>query len=213
MGKKNLLRILGLGSAANVVRTVINTRNFEGNTISYVVHNLTRRTIVLSDLRAEIGPHKMLDLEKVADTSTIQRSHDLKFALNTSRLRLCSHGIVSKNKPEIQVIERIVEKQGNGFDEDRLKEILRQIVGEKQTVLDPSQPLLEALAALEKKIAAIGGKEDETDIPSLDPELLAELQSKAVAKISDTIETGLKKSGKKVILKDTGLGDLANELA
>lgn len=186
--------------------------SFEGNTISYVVHNITGRTIVLSDLRAEIGPHKMLDLERVADRPAIQRSHDLKTALNTSKLRLCSHGVILKSKPEIQVIERIIEKEG--IDEDKLREILQQIVSEKPqtTVVDPSQALLAALAALEKKISAIGGKEDEGDMPTIDPALLAELQSKAISKISESIETGVKKPGKKVILKDTGLDDLADEL-
>ena len=181
--------------------------------MSYVIHNLTKRTIVLSDLRAEIGPHKMLDLEKVADRPTIQRSGDLKVALNTSRLRLCSHGVVSKSKPEIQVIERIIEKQGSGFDEDRLKEILRQIVGEQKPI-DSSQALLGALASLEQKIASMGGnKQGDFDMPDIDPELLANLQSKAIDKISENIETGVKKSGKKVILKDTRLDDLADELA
>jgi len=171
----------------------------------------------------------MLDLEKVADRAKIDRSYDLRLALNTSRLRLCSQGIVSKTtKPEVQIIEveKVVEKHHHHheqqpqsqppLDEARLLALIQQAV--KQTSPQPqgtesNQQILDAMADLHKKIEAIRGDElKDLDLPSIDPVKLAELQAKAIDKMSENIETGNKKTGKKVILKNTRLGDLANEL-
>lgn len=193
--------------------------------MSYVVHNLTNKTIVLSDLRAEIGPHKMLDLEKVAERTAIDRSYDLQCSLNTKRLRLCSQGVVSKtSKPEVVIVEKIIEKHHHhepkqqGLDEARLATLMKKMLLEHQAVTPPapkdsSEQILQAMSALQAKIDAMGGDESfGTDMPSIDPEKLAELQAKAIDKMSESIETGIKKTGKKVILKNTHLGDLANEL-
>ncbi len=196
-----------------------------GDNISYIVHNLTNKTIVLSDLRAEIGPHKMLDLEKVAERTAVDRSYDLRLALSTKRLRLCSQGVVSKtSKPEVIVVEKIIEKhhykesEQQGLDEARLAALMKKIMLENQVApqpapVDSSEKILQAMSALQAKIDAMGGKDSSgIDMPSIDPEKLAELQAKAIDKMSESIETGIKKPGKKVILKNTHLGDLANEL-
>jgi len=202
-----------------------------GDTISYIVHNLTKRTIILSDLRAEIGPHKMLDLEKVAERNAIDRSYDLRTALTTKRLRLCSQGIVSKTvKPEVLVVEKIIEKHHHHetatntqtLDEERLVALMTKIMRENQAAqpvaapaVDSSDKILEAMSALQSKIDSMGGDDPEgvgIGMAAIDPERLAELQAKAISKISEGIQTGIKKTGKKVILKNTNLGDLASEL-
>ncbi|KKM23190.1 hypothetical protein LCGC14_1617740, partial [marine sediment metagenome] len=101
--------------------------------------NLTNKAIILSDLRAEIGPHKMLDLEKVAERTAVDRSYDLRLALSTKRLRLCSQGVVSKtSKPEVFVVEKIIEKHHHhesgqqGLDEARLAALMKKIMLENQ---------------------------------------------------------------------------------
>lgn len=190
--------------------------------MSYIVHNLTNRTIVLADLRAEIGPKKMLDLEKVAARSDIDRSYDLRFALDSHRLRCCSTGIVSRNsKPEIQVVEKVIEKhevehhhhESSGIDEMRLMAMMKRVMAENKPAAGDNQQVLDAVAALQKQLETMGGESgSESEGPSIAPELLADLQAKAVAKMSEDIETGNKKSGRKVILKNTRLGDLADEL-
>ena len=208
-------------------KDLLHTQDSElvGDNISYVVHNLTKRTIVLSDLRAEIGPQKMLDLEKVAERTAIDRSYDLRLALDTKRIRLCSQGIVSTiAKPEVRVIEKVIEKHHHHkqeiqtIDEVRLAALMRRIMKENQEASQPaptdsSQQILRAMSALQAKIDAMGGEESSgINMPSIDPEKLAELQAKAINKMSESIETGIKKTGKKVILKNTNLDDLANEL-
>lgn len=166
----------------------------------------------------------MLDLEKVARREAIDRSYDLRLALDTKRIRLCSQGIVSKTaKPEVRVIEKVIEKHHHHetntqtIDETRLAALMRKIMLENQAPAaapDASQQILEAMNALQAKIESMGGDDSSSgiDMPSIDPEKLAELQAKAIAKLSENIEIGIKKPGKKVILKNTRLGDLANEL-
>ncbi len=192
----------------------------------YVVRNLTKRTIILSDLRAEIGPLKMLDLEKVAHREAIERSADLRTALQSRRLRLMSNGVKSVPEKEIQVIEKITEKiiekhiekpSEDGMDEKKLEAMMRRILAEQTK--EPTSPkdntnvILNAVAALKEQLANISSTKDGvSDMPDIDPVLFADLQSKAIEKISETIETGSKKVPKKVKLKNTRSTDLASEL-
>jgi len=199
--------------------------------MAFVVHNLTKRTIVLSDLRAEIGPQKMLDLEKVAERNAIDRSYDLRTALGTKRLRLCSQGVISTSpKPEVHVIEKLVEKhhhhhteehhhEKETLDEARILAMMRAIIKENQqsTVVTAgdNKQVLDAVAALQQQIQLLGGSERKSSdvnlMPSIDPAKLAELTSRVVNKMSEGIETGNTKPGRRVILKNTRLSDLADE--
>ena len=187
--------------------------------MSYVVRNLTSRTIILSDIRAEIGPHKMLDLEKVAEREKVDRSYDLRLALDTKRLRVCSDGVVSTIKPK--VVERVIEQHHYheqpqpAIDEARLAAMMRVIIKENQPVPQQgsNEEVLNAMAAIQKQLEGIdAGDISRSDMPNIDPAIFAEMQGKAVAKLSENIETGNKKTGRKVILKNTRLGDLADEL-
>jgi vancomycin resistance protein YoaR len=170
----------------------------------------------------------MLDLEKVAERAAVDRSYDLRLALDTKRIRLCSQGVVSKSaKPEVRIVEKVVEKHHHHetetqvLDEAKLAALMRKIMLENKVDApqpvqsDSNQQILDAMNALNNKIESMGGSgtnDSISDMPAIDPEKLAELQSKAIAKLSDSIQTGIKKTGKKVILKNTKLGDLASEL-
>jgi len=181
--------------------------------MAFIVHNLTTRTIILSDLRAEIGPQKMLDLEKVADRLRIDRSKDLRSALDTQKLRICSQGVLTKSvTPTVQTIEH--HHHAQNLDEVKLADLMRRVIQEQSLSVNnvTNVQLLQILEALQKKLDTISTGEDTTDVPTMAPEKLAELQGKVIDKMSDNIETGIRKSGKKVILKNTKLGDLAHEL-
>lgn len=171
----------------------------------------------------------MLDLEKVAERTAIDRSYDLRTAFGTKRLRLCSQGVVSNTaKPEVQVVEKIVEKHHHYrteehhhekealLDEARILAMMRAVIKEhqpQQTVVESdNKQVLDAVAVLQQQIQAMGGEESGDHMPSIDPVKLAELTSKAVDKVSEGIETGNIKPGRRVILKNTRLGDLADEL-
>jgi len=167
----------------------------------------------------------MLDLEKVAHREAIERSHDLRLALDTARLHLCSAGVVSnRSKPEI--VERVIEKrteehhhhEKKSLDEDRLMSLMRQVMKEQSAkaiqhkqAANNSQ-ILEAMAVLQQKIEAMGSGESYSEGPPIDPAVWANLQSKAIDQISKGIEGSHKAPGKRVVLKNTGLSELANEL-
>lgn len=172
----------------------------------------------------------MLDLEKVAERSAIDRSYDLRLALKTSRVRLCSQGITSgKSRPEIKIVEveKIIEKHHHetSIDEDKLTALMRKIISEQnnspviaEQPKDNSGQILDAMAALQEQISNIkvtgiaGSEDDSISMSSIDPVKLAEMQAKAIDKMAGNIETGNKKQSKRVVLKNTNLNNLADEL-
>lgn len=191
----------------------------------YIVRNLTNQTIVLSDLRAEIGPYKMLDLEKVALREAIDRSGDLKFALSTAKLRLLNSGIIRENgltSTQERVIEKhhYIEREKTDLTEAKMMAMMRKLIQEQKNTSNSNnvdQQVLDAVTALKNQISSLNISGETTtkggiEMPSIDPVKLAELQSKAITKVSENLKTGNVKNKRKVILKNTKLDDLANEL-
>jgi len=146
-----------------------------------------------------------------------------KKAYNRS-LRSASLCIFSK-------IEKTVEKHHHHHTEEhhhdketlneaRILALMRAVMKEHQpqTVVaaGDNQQVLDAVAALQQQIQLIGGEGKESVdsdlIPSIDPKKLAELTAKAVDKITNNIETGNTKQNKRVVLKNTNLSSLADEL-
>lgn len=177
--------------------------------------------MILSDIRAEIGPYKMLDLEKVAHREAIERSANLRAALKSKRLRLMSNGVRSKQpEKEVHIIERVIEKHiekpADGIDEVKLEAIMRKLLKEQikepAAQQDNTSVILNAVASLKEQLANMSPEDKLSDMPNIDPAKFADLQSKAIEKISETIEMGSKKVLKKVKLKNTKSTDLASEL-
>lgn len=196
----------------------------------YVIHNLTSKTIILADLRVEIGPRKVLNLEQVASRSAIDNSRDLKRALAEKRLALTRHSIIEAEKPveRSRVIEKTTVQQ---IDERQLSRLIKQAVSEElsQYKDHPKQnPNIEK--TIQKAIANnMGGLVDsirdrinnvQVNQPlqrepelSIEPEKLAELSQKSVEKLSGEIETGGQNKAKSVrIINKKSATDLANEL-
>ncbi len=158
----------------------------------------------------------MLDLEKVADRSRIDRSFDLRSALQTSRLRIINKGLKKKQAPVL--VEKIVEKhyhhETNSVDEAKLAAIIMKVLKENQSSPQPmdQSEILKAMESLKEQITSLGGNVGDIGGPSIDPQKLAELQSKAVEQVTENMESSNLKTGKRVILKNTRSTDLANEL-
>lgn len=194
----------------------------------YIIHNLTSKTIILSDLRVEIGPRKILDLERVADRATIDSSRDLKKALAQRRLALTRHSIIETNRA---VEPRVIERPAQGIDEEQLSRLIKQAVSDELSKHKPEhQPQPDIEETIQKAIVSnMGGLVDsireeinnvrvekpdqrQQDIP-IDPEKFAELSQKTVEKLSSEIETGGQKKAKSVrIINKKSASDLANEL-
>jgi hypothetical protein len=198
----------------------------------FVVHNLTTRTIILSDLRVEIGPRKILDLERVADRSAIDGSRDLKKAIADRRLALTRHSIIQVDKPvpkpAPQVIERTTVQK---VDEEQLAKLIKQTIAEELRNQPPqSQPQADIEDTIQKAIVSnMGGlvssirdqinniriekPDKEVEELPIDPKQFAEISQKSVQKISDEIETGGQNKAKQIrISNKKSASDLANEL-
>jgi hypothetical protein len=193
------------------------------------VKNITNRTIILSDINAEINARKILDLERVASIVEIERSYDLRHALKTNRLQLLKHNITRQDKPrsvDVQVIEveKIVERET--LNEARLVELIKKAVAETTTQQkQPAPPASidiskqagqfnDILNDLRNKIANFQpGPDSQILEPIIDPKKLAEITNKSVDKISEEIESNtLRKSRKIKITPSKPLDDLAGEL-
>lgn len=162
----------------------------------------------------------MLDLEKVAHREAIERSADLRSARKSARLRLMSNSVLSQQPEKVHFIERIIEKyiepSGGGIDEKKLEAMMRRLLAEQKkepaAFQDSTATILNAVDSLKEQLTNMRPKEESFNMPNIDPAKFADLQSKAIEKISETIETGARKTPKKVKLKNTRSTDLASEL-
>ncbi len=207
------------------------------DSIMFMIHNLTNKTIVLSDLRAEIGPRKIVDLERIIERDRIDKSGDLRIALKTKRLILGKHSVIRFNKTaktEVKVIERTIEKTIEKhntiekMDEDsllaKMKLMLEEHSSKKQDV-DIEDKIERAMRTNAQEligsirdqinsiqITAAPQESDINDLP-IDPAQFAELASRAIEKTSEELEVNTVKKNKSIKIKNTrNLDDLASEL-
>ncbi len=200
---------------------------------------MSSKTIVISDLHAEINPKKVIDLERVATLPDIQRSYDLKVALSSKYLELIKHSIVPIEEKAVPTPVKIIEKHTEKIIERDKLEDARLIALIKAAVSEsvPEQkaaPVVNADEAVNKAVNAKVGQVNvmlreirdkianfrpgygpqENEIETLiDPALLAEMAGKSVDKIAGEIESGtIKKSRKIKITPTKPLDDLASEL-
>lgn len=193
--------------------------------IMYIVHNTTSRTVMLSDLHAEIKPMAIIDLEKIAYRDAIDRSRDLRHALKTGRLQLGRHSVVRTREISDDFLNhaRQVEiNQTSSIDEEKLARIVRQVVSEemskgstKQTPSDNNdlEDIKNSVGDLLSQIRdRINSPEKSEERMNIDPEKFAEWSQKSVEKISEEIQTGGSNKHKKVQIINENLRDLADEL-
>jgi len=191
----------------------------------------------LSDLRAEIAPHGILDLERVADRPMIDKSRDLRDALKTKRLHLGRHSVVRAKVEAHQpvkiiehtdhVTERIIEREKDGLSEAKVLELMRQVMSEQEAPKESESPDIQKIVSKaisegvgqlsdsirEKldsiKVAAPEGKIEELPI---DPKQFADISQRSIEKISKDIEGNITKKGKKVSIINKNIDNIADEL-
>lgn len=176
----------------------------------FIVRNLTSRTIILSDLNAEIGPHKILDLSKVAEMSRIEHSSYLKDSINRGILQVVKQTYIPVKQSQI--------------DEDKLKDLIREVMNEKgdvdikKTVTDTVKndliPVIESIRDRINNISVThsGQPADQIPEPSISPEKLAELQQKAIDQMSENLGGGESKQTKRIKLTNVNTKNFADEL-
>lgn len=189
----------------------------------YIVNNMTSKTINISDLRVEIGPHRIVDLEKIVTLSAIEQSLDLVRAFDQKLLRVIRHTVVKTNKelkpvnPQLSAIsedvllsirDEIRSLNNSGDVDDKIKNIVHG------NLKDVVQTLREDIATGFKNVAKNSSKDESKNQDNgVPPEKLAELQQRSIAAMSEDIEMGVNKKPKVVkIINKKKLSDLANEL-
>lgn len=198
----------------------------------FIVHNTTDKTILLSDLRAEIRPRGILDLEKVATRESIDRSPDLKFALRTKRLQMGRHSVIHTKayKPNVaptHVIERetVIEKE---LDEEKMAAVIRKVLAENEKPVAPVQPkenikeevekavksgMGELISSIREQLNNVQASPSQKQSPfPIDPAKFAEISQKSIDKVAKEIETGDTKKPKKIQFINKDLKGLADEL-
>lgn len=190
----------------------------------YVVHNTTNKTIVLGDLRTEIGPHKILDLENITSRESIDRSHHLQQALSSKILKLVKHSIVETKQIVItdhykqtndlkEMIRQTIAQEFNKNDTtySNLENAVKHVIG--QSMKDIQGSIRDQINNL--KIDCAMSPEDPANKilqPIINEKELAELQQKSISRISEDIETGGQTDGKKIKIINKNIRDIASEL-
>jgi len=204
----------------------------------FIIHNITDKHIMLSDLKAEIKPRGILDLERVVTRAAIEGSRDLKHALKSKRLQLGRHSVIktksmSQQPQVIRTLEKTIERERE-LDEDRLAELIRSVVKEESsktesplTTPEPTQDvgdvvqkavssgMNDLLSSIRDQINSIqpqGTVDKQIDEIPIDPKKFAEMSQKSVEKISDNIETSGPKKAKKIKFRTKNIQDLADEI-
>lgn len=183
----------------------------------YQVKNLTSRVVVLSDLRAEIGSHKELDLEKIchyADIDRSMRSGNLRRAIDNGTLVVVKETNIQP-KAEVRVVEKVVERN---IDTNQLKKAIREVISEQKSTNSEDaiiKAVIQGLGPYLESLQAGAGivKEEKVIKPLMDDEKFAEFQMKAVDKMTESIETAPTKQVKKFTLETKKkLNDLLEDM-
>ena len=194
----------------------------------YIVHNTTNKTIMLADLRAEIKPKGVLDLEKVVSRSAIDSSRDLKNALHYKWLQLGKHSIIrtrAKSPPPQIVERRTIQRIEKEIDEDKLAALIRRVIQEEsqgnkapdigEDLKGMVQGSIDTLiSSIQDKLGSIQHQKEGEEVEEvvIDPAKFAEISQRAIEKISEDIETSGPKKPKKINIRNKNIQDLAGEL-
>lgn len=107
----------------------------------YIVRNLTNKTIILSDLKAEIGPYKIMDLERIAARVDVERSKDLEGALGAKQLQFVKQTVVriptERSIPKPPRLPKVEQNAAPAFDESKLVNLIKSAV--QQPVFDEAR--------------------------------------------------------------------------
>ena len=186
-------------------------------------------------------------MELITNRNAIDRSSNLKHALNVKQLSLVKRSVIKEKihkevHNKVNVVKEITEAK---IDEDKLTNLIEGILNKhKPEQLNPSMDesklkdiISNAINGKSTKEVDIEGQvdkavgrsmdkfvnsiRDKINVPvgaeiqenGIDPEILAELQQKAVDKISQDIETNKPKQTKRIKLRTRkNISDLADEL-
>jgi len=183
---------------------------------------------MLADLRAEIKPRGVLDLERVTTRANIDSSNDLRAALRSKILQLGRHSVIRTKEVAAEPAEhhhtKVVERE-RSLDEEKIAAMVREAVKAEmqhapQEVSDVDEVVKTAVSkgiddlmgSLRDKINSVQPvTQQPQDEPVVDPEKIAAISQAAIEKIGEEIEAGKPSLGKKYKTSKS-VRDLANDL-
>jgi len=184
---------------------------------------------MLADLRAEIKPRGVLDLERVTSRVNIEASNDLRAALRSKILQLGRHSVIRiKEIVETEHTTTKVVERERDLDESKIAEMVRaavkaEIQGQPQPdhKLDDVNEVVrtavtkgidELMGSLRDRINSVQpATQQPQNEPVVDPEKIAAISQAAIEKIGGEIESGAPSLGKKYKTSKS-VRDLANDL-
>ena len=201
------------------------------------MENVSNRTVILPDIRAEIGPGKQFDFAKIARIIDIERSRDLFTAIKAKLLKFVKKSVnkIKVEKPPSEdVFKRLMEEavaeaikksseSKQVIDMTKIKETVeRQIAAslKKQQQAPDNDKISEKLDNLIQMMSKSGGSTgmagsagdaDKVAEPQVSLEDLASITQKGVQNVASEIKSSGDNKPKKIKL-DTRAIDLAKEL-
>lgn len=187
--------------------------------VIFIVHNLTSKTIYLSDIRAEIGPKKVIDLELITTREQIERSKDVKTAIQQKKLALARYSSVNADI-------KVINKNKSNIDEEKLAAMVKKTIIEEMKNQNKGVNIEETISkAVNNSLGGlmssmrermnnlpVQGRSNPSNIP-IDPNKLAELSQKTVEKLSEEIEINDSGKARKVnIINSKNRNNNADEL-
>lgn len=150
--------------------------------------------------------------------ANLEQSNHLQQALRNKSLRLLKHSVI-RSEQKIKTAETPTEKpKPSGISEDRLVTIIKQVLQHEreQNQSNLERQINETIGeGINRLVESVKGKlhtisSDQHEDIVIDEKQLAELQQKSIEQIK--IESGGSSHAKKVVVKNTNLRDIANEL-
>ncbi len=177
--------------------------------------------MILNDIRAEIGPYKIIDLESITSRDNVDRSNDLKRSLSSKKLQFVKQTVINPPVMHTKSTEVIREIHAPHFDEDRLKDIIKAAVTEQLNVNSSNvtesvnkaitSGMNQVIDSLRDKISLAQPPKINDEI-NIDPTKLADMQQKAIERMSQDIDVNKMRQGKRIKIIDSKMSDLAGEL-
>jgi hypothetical protein len=163
----------------------------------------------------------------MVDREEIVKSRDLKHALHTKRLGMGHHSVVITPTPQpttTQIYNTTNTTEVN-FDEEKIKGMIRDVLSEQPPVsIDMGDSVQKAvhnsmnpiIDALQKKIESIQttpvAEQTKPEEKFISDEQLAEMQQKAVQKMTQNMESGENKKTKTFVITGSNLHNIADQL-
>lgn len=173
----------------------------------YVIKNISRGVITLSDLHVVLNPGEEIDLSLAARREDILRSRDLARVRKTHKVQITS----KMTPPAVPVSARDI-------DEHDLKRIIREVLSEQKPqdlgeVLSQSlSPIMNMIEQKIKDIPLAPRPEEPVNDSLISPEALAELQSQVIGQMKDKIQTNQPKPQQKIRIDGGDNQNIASRL-